>query len=107
MIASKIGPNNKWKEDRLGNKEEYVEAVLDSLASEQSEGYSDLFFNMASADSEMRENLGLNKHGYKIMLDEGDLNNISWYEEHIRKQLMKLDTTALAFIHNCLEYPKI
>ncbi len=95
MISSKIGTKDRWKTKRLDTKQEYVEYVLDALASEQELGYSDMFKNILICDEEMVNDIGIEK------------GNVDWYEAHIRKQLNKLDTTTLAFIYNCLEYPKI
>ena len=54
-----------------------------------------MFKNILICDEEMVNDIGIEK------------GNVDWYEAHIRKQLNKLDTTTLAFIYNCLEYPKI
>tara|TARA_Y100001963_G_C6682804_1_gene400685 strand:- start:515 stop:835 length:321 start_codon:yes stop_codon:yes gene_type:complete len=94
MISSKIGTKDSWKISRLDSKEEYIEYVLDALASEQELGYSGMFKNLLLCDEEMKYDIGF------------DDDSVEWYEKHIRKQLNKLDTTALAFIYNCLEYPK-
>ena len=94
MLSSKIGTKDSWKVNRLDTKDEYVECVLDALASEQELGYSGMFKNLLLCDEEMRYDIG------------SDFDAVEWYEEHIRKQLYKLNSTTLAFIYNCLEYPK-
>lgn len=92
MISSKIGSKDNWKTDRLENKEEYVEnLILNIEILTSSDSQLKMFENLVSCDQEMKWNLG----GIHTI-------NIRWYEIQIRKQLMKLDTTALAFLNNAV-----
>ncbi len=101
MVSSKIGQKDSWKVDRLDTKEEYIENLIlniECLVNEK-EGYvlkTDtqiaMFKTLIGCDSEMYHNLG----GFN------DNSNVEWYKEHIRKQLNKLDTTALAFLTNTI-----
>jgi len=101
MVSSKIGQKDSWKIDRLDTKEEYIENLIlniECLVNEKEE-YTlktntqfAMFQTLIGCDSEMYHNLG----GYS------DKSNLEWYEEHIRKQLNKLDTTALAFLTNAI-----
>ena len=93
MISSKIGSKESWKTDRLENKEEYIENLIldiEALVSEDSQ--LKMFETLISCDQEIKWNFG----------GIDNPNNIKWYEEQIRKQLMKLDTTALAFLNNAI-----
>ena len=93
MISSKIGSKDSWKTDRLESKEEYVENLIlniEALVSEDSQ--IKMFENLLSCDQEMRWNFG--------GIDNPD--NIRWYEDQVRRQLMKLDTTSLALLNNTI-----
>ncbi|QDP56849.1 MAG: hypothetical protein Unbinned2716contig1004_23 [Prokaryotic dsDNA virus sp.] len=90
MISSKIGQKSSWKIDRLENKDEYVENLILQLEGNVA-GFK-MFETFINCDSEMRSNLG----------GTDDESNVEWYENHIRRQLMKLDTTALAFLSNAI-----
>lgn len=97
MISSKIGQKDNWKTDRLENKDEYVEnLILNIEALILSESQLKMFETFIDCDSEMKWNLG----------GSDDKSNVKWYENHIRKQLMKLDTTALAFLSNAITLNK-
>ena len=91
MISSKIGSKDSWKTDRLENKEEYVESIITVIGC--SVGGYEMFKTLLGCDSELKYDIG----------GIDDDKNIKWYEDHIRKQLMKLDTTTLAFLHNAFE----
>ena len=79
MISSKIGSKDSWKTDRLENKEEYVESIITVIGC--SVGGYEMFKTLLGCDSELKYDIG----------GIDDDKNIKWYEDHIRKQLMKLE----------------
>ena len=76
---------------RCDSKDEYVESLIIELQALKQNGswvnYTEMFADCMSVDTELRE-------------DGND--DVKWYENHLRKNFMRLDSITLVFLLNML-----
>ena len=98
MYSSKITIHGDKSHYRLDTKYEYIEALIDEMRANTE--YSNFIFKvMLSSDEELRNDMGF----CSASNSPSDEDNLTWYEEHIRKQLNKLDIITLTFLLNGIE----
>ena len=92
MYSSKITVHGDKSHFRLDTKYEYIEALIDEMRANTEYG-SFIFKAMLCLDEELKDD-------FYSPSDEG---NLTWYKEHIKKQLNKLDIITLTFLLNGIE----
>ena len=101
MYSSKITIYGDKSHNRLDNKSEYIEALIDEMRANTECG-DYIFKVMLSADEELRNDMGFCSGSDR----PSDESNLDWYKEHIRKNLNKLDIISLTFLLNAIEHAR-